>query len=154
MEERKEKRSAITWEIYYVNDDYCESCGKIAKENKGFLELMCDAHTYGLSEYDHDELQMVLDLPKKMIAYILNSIGMRIAAGERFEPGQDITDILGTPLGKPVAIKIIRLEKGILRLMIPDPEYRYPGDEGCTYPYNMQDQPVKGVIFNNHQFVS
>lgn len=154
MEKRKEKTSAITWEIHYVNDDYCETCGKIAKEKKGFLEFMCDAHTHGLCEYGHDELQMVLNLPKEMIAYILNTIGMRIAAGERFEPGKDISDILGTPSGKPVVIKTTCLEKGLLRLMLPDPEYRYPGDEGCAYPYNMQDQPVKGVIFNNHPYTS
>jgi hypothetical protein len=74
-------------------------------------------HTHGLLEnYDHDDIECVVPVSSSIIYTILNDIGQRIKAGEKF-----VADIEYDKIIKNFNVKFIKSDPG-LRLILPDPE--------------------------------
>ena len=80
----------IDWIIHLVANGACDECGK---EEKGFLPYTCNAHTHGMEKYGHPDFQVVLSLPPREIGRILNTLGLRVQEGERFQAGRYVSGI-------------------------------------------------------------
>lgn len=105
------------------------------------IRLLCvgpyglrNSHTYGLEKYNHPEFQCVLNLNDGLIMYTLNSLGVRVAAGERFHEGQLITDLFEGDVNARLD-KAIESGRTVLRVILPDPQLRWPEDPICDEPY-------------------
>ena len=117
----------IDWIIHLcTNDAKCDACGK---EEGGYHPHTCNAHTHGMEKYQHMDFQLVLSLPANEIAYILNTLGMRVKAGERFCAGQLVSGIY-----EDCDIRLDAYEESgrtVLRVIIPDQNNIFPEDERC-----------------------
>ena len=128
----------LNWIIEIVgNGVACARCGKI---EDSFPEYICNAHTHGLEKYHHPNFQMVLHLSDSDIGYILNTLGLRVQAGERFQSGDLVEGIF-----EDCPVRLDSFEESgreVLRVIIPDAENRFPEDPDCAYPYSYQLLPT------------
>ena len=112
----------IDWIIHLVANGACDECGK---EEKGFLPYTCNAHT-----------------PRE-IGRILNTLGLRVQEGERFQAGRYVSGIY--------ADCDIRLDefretgRNVLRAVIPDRQNRFPEDPQCEEPYRLQSMDTEDL---------
>lgn len=124
----------IDWVIHLcANGVPCEECGKV---ETGFLPQTCNAHTHGMEKYHHKDFQLVLALPVKEIARILNTMGLRVQAGERFHDGDLVSGIY-----EDCDIRLDEYEetgRTVLRVIIPDKYNVFPEDERCMSVYRVQ----------------
>ena len=124
----------IDWIIHLcANGAPCDKCGKV--EN-GFFPKTCNAHTHGMEKYHHMDFQLVLALPVKKIALILNTLGLRVQAGEHFQNGDMVSGIY-----EDCDIRLDAYEETgrmVLRVIIPDKYNIFPEDDHCTPIYRMQ----------------
>lgn len=122
------------WIIHLcANGVICEICGKV--EN-GFLPQTCNAHTHGMEKYHHMDFQVVLALPVEEIADILNTLGMRVQAGERFHNGDLVSGIF-----EDCDIRLDEYEetgRTVLRVIIPDANNIFPDDDRCMPIFRVQ----------------
>ncbi len=123
----------VDWIIHLVANGACDECGKMEME---FLPQLCNAHTHGMEKYGHMDFQMVLRVSDWEIAYILNQLGRRVQAGERFKAGDKVSGIY-----EDCDIRLDAFEetgRQVLRVIIPDKYNIFPEDERCMTPYNLQ----------------
>ena len=123
----------IDWVIHLVANGVCDDCGKT--EN-GFLPFACNAHTHGMKRYHHPDFQMVLRLPPREICRILNTLGLRVQAGEHFQARDMISGIY-----EDCDVRLEEFEetgRNVLRVIIPDKYNRFPEDDHCMEPYRLQ----------------
>lgn len=132
----------LDWIIHYVaNGAECAECGEV---ESSFLSYACDAHTHGLSRYNHQELQLVLDMGKDEIMRILNTIGLRIKAGDRFKAGDFIKGIY-----EDCDVRLDEFKHGNetrLRVIVPDKNNYFPEDERCSDAYLLQLLPTEDLM--------
>ena len=129
MSERK-----LDWDIHYVSNNIaCSECGKVEKV---FPDYICDAHTDGMSKYGHPEFQLVLDYGPQEVCRLLNTMGLRVKNGERFQSGDLVS---GLYLDCSVQLREITDCDGnpILRLIIPDRQNRLPEQSEVPFTYQM-----------------
>lgn len=125
-----------TWDIHLITN---------SEEETAFMAGMCDAHTHGLDKYGSLEIQFVLAYPTPMIGHILNEIGARVANGERLSDGSLLKGICDDEAELKVYETTDVFGEPILRIIMPDGEFKYP-EESTEYPYNMQyENPYIGV---------
>lgn len=118
----------------------CEECGKT--ENR-FVKGYCNAQTIGMFKYGHSEFQMVLHVDHKLIMYTLNSLGLMVQKGRIFHDGDIVDDLFE---GYEAKLKeFIENDKKILRVLIPDPNHKFPEDEGCQLEYTYQALPIEDL---------
>jgi hypothetical protein len=124
-----------TWAIHYVQEHYCECCGKHSHDDtvSGF-DGFVNAHTHGLNFYSHDEICVVLDIGPELVGTILNDIGFRI----REEHEQFIEGKYGSIIEDYDVMFYRSNGSKTLYLLFPDPDGRFPGDPGCQHPYDKQ----------------
>ncbi len=123
----------VDWIFHYVsNNAICQECGK---EESGFPQYICDAHTHGMFKYNHLEFQVVIDYGPEEVGRLLNEMGRRVQAGERFADGDEVE---GLYLDCNVHIRQMSDARGrsILRLIIPDRDNKMPEEAGN--PHCMQ----------------
>lgn len=85
----------IDWVIHGCgNGVVCEIDGKT--EN-GFMPGTCNFHTHGMERYNHQDFQMTIAYPHKEICRILNTLGLRVQAGEHFKDGDNETSVTRGP---------------------------------------------------------
>jgi hypothetical protein len=110
------------------------------------------SYTTGLTEFAHPELIIYGNMRPEFHAAILNDLGVRVAAGRRFLPGDMLDDVLRngpitfvavdepSVLGQSVAL----YGRGFSALQVvwPDGENRFPWQPG--YPFPAHVQPVTG----------
>lgn len=105
-----------------------------------YPDYICNAHTHGMSKYGHQDFQLVLYLHPNQMGYVLNNLGLRVQAGERFKAGDLVEGIFDRcPLRLDEAEESGRK---VLRVIIPDDQNRFPEDPDCTYPYSYQLVPT------------
>ena len=81
----------INWIIHLVmNGVQCVECGDV--ENS-FMPYTCNCHTHGMEQYGHPDFQVVINYPNEEIGRILNTLGLRVQAGEKFKDGDYVTGI-------------------------------------------------------------
>ncbi|MBS5078710.1 MAG: DUF4262 domain-containing protein [Clostridiales bacterium] len=123
----------IDWLIHLVANGACDECGEVETD---FLPYMCNAHTHGLERYGHLDFQMVLFLPTEEIGRILNTLGLRVQSGERFQSGDMVSGIY-----EDCNVRLDEYEetgRKVLRVIIPDAINIFPGEGDCTLPYCLQ----------------
>lgn len=139
----------INWIIHYVANGSCDVCGSI--EN-GFIPYACNAHTHGMERYNHPDFQLVLNYPPQEVARILNTMGLRVQAGERFKTGDFVEGIY---LDCPVRLdEAEECGRTVLRIVIPDKYNIFPEDERCMEKYRIQMLPTNALCFENGGAVS
>ena len=128
----------IDWIIHIVaNGMRCQDCGKI--ENP-FPQYICNAHTHGMAKYGHQDFQLVIHMPPQEMGYVLNTLGLRVQAGERYQSGDLVDGIF-----EDCSIRLDEVEecgRKVLRVIIPDSQNRFPEDPECDYPYSFQLIPT------------
>ena len=128
----------LDWIIEIIgNGVVCAKCGKV---EDSFPEYICNAHTHGMNKYHHPDFQLVLHISDEDIGYILNSLGLRVQAGEQFHSGDLVEGVFEDC---PVRLDSFQ-ETGreVLRIIIPDSQNRFPEDPNCDYPYSFQLVPT------------
>ena len=128
----------IDWIIEILaNGVYCATCGKVEDL---FPDYICNVHTHGMAKYGHQDFQLVIHLDPEMMGYILNSLGLRVQAGERFKAGDLVEGIF-----EDCPVRLDEFEESgrkVLRVIIPDSRNRFPEDSTCEYPYSYQLVPT------------
>lgn len=82
-------------------------------------------------------------LPPREIGRILNTLGLRVQEGERFQAGRYVSGIY--------ADCDIRLDefretgRNVLRAVIPDRQNRFPEDPQCEDPYRLQSMDTEDL---------
>lgn len=128
----------IDWIIEIIaNGMRCQHCGKI--ENP-FPQYICNVHTHGMEKYGHLDFQLVIHMPPQEMGYVLNTLGLRVKAGERYQSGDLVEGIF-----EDCSIRLDEVEecgRKVLRVIMPDSQNRFPEDPECDYPYNYQLIPT------------
>ncbi len=131
----------IDWIIHCcANGVVCDECKKV---ETGFLQYACNAHTHGMEKYHHMDFQMVLFLPPEEIGRILNTLGLRVQAGERFHDGDLVSGIY-----EDCNIGLNEYEetgRTVLRVIIPDKFNIFPEDARCMPVYRLQLLTTEGL---------
>lgn len=126
--------SKVDWIIHYVcNGVRCADCGEV--EN-GFIDYACNAHTHGMENYNHLDFQVVLNLGPKEVGRILNTLGLRVQAGEKFKDGDMVKGIYEDCDVRLTAFA--EADRKVLRVVIPDQLNIFPDENGCAWPYTNQ----------------
>ena len=123
----------IDWMIHLVANGVCDACGR---REGSFLPYTCNAHTHGMEKYRHMDFQMVLALQPKEIGRILNTLGLRVQSGERFQDGDLVSGIY-----EDCDIRLNEYEetgRTVLRVIIPDKYNVFPEEERCMPVYRLQ----------------
>lgn len=128
-------KQKIDWIIHYVaNGEMCDCCGKV---EAGFPEYMTNAHTHGLEKYDHLDFQIVLAMDPQIVGTLLNDMGLRVQAGEKFKSGDILSDVLAGGYDV-LLLEVEETGRKVLRIILPDKDNCFPGDKRCSYPYSKQ----------------
>lgn len=127
-------KNNINWIIHCVaNGVTCEKSGCV---ETCMLPRTCNAHTHGMEQYGHPDFQLVLRYDFREICRILNTLGLRVQAGERFKAG-DLVE--GIYLDCPVRLdEHNETGRTLLRVVIPDKKNKFPEDAECTDWYPLQ----------------
>jgi hypothetical protein len=123
----------IDWIIHMVTNGACDECGKA---EDSLLPYACNAHTHGMERYGHLDFQLVLALPPKEIMRILNTMELRVQAGERFKAGDMVAGIY-----EDCDVRLDEFEetgRRVLRVVIPDKYNIFPENEHCMDTYRLQ----------------
>ena len=142
-------KQKVDWIIHAVSNCFCPECGRT--ENS-FIPGACNFHTHGLEKYGHPDLQIVITYPPQEIARILNTIGLRIQAGEHFAAGDLIKGIY-----EDCDVRLDAFEesgRSILRVIIPDKYNRFPENPKCEQPYNLQAFPTEMLMDHFSQSIT
>jgi hypothetical protein len=94
------------------------------------------AHTHGLRErFDHPDLQVVLPASPETIQRLLAPVAQAVVNGRTFCAGEEATDVFNVPVRF-----VARTEsgRGVLRVLFPDPNGRWPDDPGVEPGYDLQ----------------
>lgn len=89
-----------------------------------------------MDKYGHMDFQIVLALSPEEVCRILNTLGQRVQAGERFRAGDYVSGIY-----LDCDIRLDEYEetgRQVLRIVIPDRNNRYPEHPACMPPYPLQ----------------
>ena len=134
-------KNQYNWIIHYVTNN----TGKVEEgENKAkkyFPDYMCNVHTHGLNAYTHKDFQVVLDIGRESTVFLLNSLAEKVRDGEVFSDGEKIKGVYADCEVKLASVK--EGNRDVLRVLIPDENNRFPGDEGCSYPYSEQERVLE-----------
>lgn len=128
----------IDWIIHAVaNGVYCSENGQV---EDGFVEGACNFHTHGMERYGHLDFQVVLELPPNDIGFILNSLGLRVQAGEKFKDGDLVSGIFEDC---DVLLNLFEeTGRNVLRVIIPDNNNIFPDDDRCMDVFKLQLLPT------------
>lgn len=106
-------------------------------------------YTVGLTAFDHPEF-VLYGLGAQLGGGILNDLGERVRAGERFSPGDRLEGVLtGGYVPELVAVeddedlvvaRTLYDEIDALQVVLPDREHRMPWDDGFAI-----DLPLRGT---------
>lgn len=122
------------------NGVICEECGKT--ENR-YIKGYCNAQTIGMYKYHHPEFQLVLHMDHKLITYTLNTLGIKVRNGRVFQDGDIIDDLFEGYEAK--LQEFVEDGKKLLLVLIPDPDHKFPEDEGCQSEYTYQALPIEDL---------
>ena len=143
------KKQKIDWIIHLVANGVCEECGR---EEQLFLTYTCNAHTHGMEKYGHPDFQLVLAYPKEEICRILNTMGLRVQAGERFQAGDMVSGIY-----EDCEVRLDAAQedgRNVLRVVVPDKYNRFPEEEGCMDRYRVQVLETDGLLYDTEKGVA
>ena len=129
-------KDKCSWIVHYNTNETNNRAG--VPEDKWYPKFLCNTHTHGLSAFHHRDFQLVLDIGPSSAAFLLNTLAARVRDGEVFKDGELVAGVYAD-----CEVKLAIAKEGnreVFRVLIPDESNRYPGDEGCEYPYSDQDR--------------
>lgn len=132
-------KDKCSWILHYNTNEINQKAG--LPENKWYPKFLCNTHTHGLAAFHHKDFQVVLDIGPSSTAYLLNALAERVRNGEVFTDGELVDNVY-----EECRVKLAIAKEGnreVFRVLIPDAHDRYPGDEGCEYPYSEQDRVLE-----------
>ena len=86
----------------------------------------------------HLDFQIVLPIHQNIAGHIIKNFVDRIDQGEQFEDGMEVNEIISN-----FPVRLIKAKEGnrdVLRIILPDPKGRFPGDTDCDPFYDFQDK--------------
>lgn len=135
--------SKINWEIHCVANGACSEGGF----EDCMLPKTCNAHTHGMEQYGHLDFQLVLRFNFREICRILNTLGLRVQAGEKFKAGDFVEGIYEDC---PVRLdEYYETGRTLLRVVIPDKNNKFPEDNQCTGWYPLQLLSTDELMMGN-----
>lgn len=129
-------KDKCSWIVHYSTNETNKKA-EVPSE-KWYPQYICNAHTHGLAAFHHKDFQLVLDIGPSSTAFVLNALAERVRNGETFSDGEIVSGVY-----PDCDVKLAVAQEGnrdVFRVLIPDEENRYPGEEGCGYPYSEQDR--------------
>ena len=132
-------KDKCSWVVHYSTNETNKKAG--IPEDKWYPLYLCNAHTHGLAAFNHRDFQLVLDIGPSSTAFVLNTLAERVRNGEMFKDEETVAGVY-----PECDIKLAVTQEGnreVFRVLIPDEKGRYPGDEGCEYPYSEQDRVLE-----------
>lgn len=130
-------KDKCSWVLHYITNETSKQEGYTGSN---FPPYLCNAHTHGLAAFNHKDFQLVLDIGPSSSGYLLNALAERVRNGETFADGELVDGVYSN-----CQVKLAVATEGnreVYRVLIPDEEGRYPGDEGCNFPYSEQDRKL------------
>lgn len=128
----------------------CDMCPHCDKLYDWYIHFVTDRsgpgysrnyHTHGMDQFDdHLDFQIVLDIEPMHAMLLLNMLGERVKAGERFRDGDVIRKFVNEYDGR--LKEFVETGRPVLRLIVPDKHHRFPGDPGCEKMYRYQTQSM------------
>ena len=106
------------------------------RRNLVFCRMPATHILHGMDKYGHMDFRIVLALSPEEVCRILNTLGQRVQAGERFRAGDYVSGIY-----LDCDIRLDEYEetgRQVLRIVIPDRNNRYPEHPACMPPYPLQ----------------
>lgn len=100
-------------------------------EGENFREGMADIRTEGLKENFGFELQLVLHVHPEVAAKIFTDFITRMIISYKEHDLSIMQDS---------AYKMIEIDPELMRLILVDPNGKYPGDDTCSFPFDQQVQ--------------
>lgn len=104
-------------------------------------------HTHGLKEnFNHMDLEIALPLPQQLAGQIIHSMVDQIKEGASFEDKLTSDKVIMN-----YDVHLVRVNEDgreVLRVILPDPEGRFPFDEDCRDIYNRQLDGVEITSMN------
>lgn len=98
---------------------------------------ICDARTVGVETFSNSEFQIVLNLKDGSIVSAFNNVLAILMAGTVLK---DKYHVRGVVDSRPIRIMEVPNGSRVLRrIIIPDPDGRWPEDPDCKYPYSLQN---------------
>jgi hypothetical protein len=95
-------------------------------------------HTHGFQKtWEHNDFQIVLPLAHETAQGIFWNLAHRVKDGDRFSDGQDVDKIINGLLVR--LMKARDAGRDVLRILIPDENGLFPGDDGVAPIYAVQD---------------
>jgi hypothetical protein len=106
------------------------------------MDGLANIHTHGLEQnFGHLDLQFVLPLHPNQIHPILSLIVHTIKEGNEYKEGIMYDEVLE---GFPVAFQTFHEKnRKVLRLLLPDANGKFPGEEGCDPMFARQLEEIK-----------
>ena len=130
-------KDKCSWILHYITNETSKKDGGAGSD---FPPYLCNAHTHGLAAFNHKDFQLVLDIGPGSTGYLLNGLAERVRNGESFSDGELVEGVYSD-----CQVKLAIATEGnreVFRVLIPDEEGRFPGDEGCNFPYSEQDRKL------------
>ncbi len=120
------KPNTPCWIIHYVTDVSEKYLDPIYK-------YIGDFHTHGLDKLGHKELCIPLNIDSRLGASILNCLGEEICNGREFTESCRYSNILTCDF------QVVSFPGSTeLFVIFPDENGKFPGDNGCEFPYSEQ----------------
>jgi len=95
-------------------------------------------HTHGLDKYGSLELELNLPLDQKQGMTFVNLVGLEIANGKKFKDGDIDNTVFQCNITFREAKSIFGENEKILRIILPDENFKFPWEDGCSQPYKSQ----------------
>lgn len=106
-------------------------------------KMLANYHTHGLEKTrNHLDFQIVLPINPELAHSIIWNFIKRINKGEKFEPNTKVENII-----KGFPVKLIEATEGnrkVLRIILPDPNGKFPNEKKCNEFYKKQIENLKG----------
>lgn len=122
------------WIIHCImNGAKCAVCGEPIHD---MVPGSANFHTHGMDKYNHPDFQLVLGCNMQLAGYILNTLGARVRAGERFKDGDYVKGIF-----EDCDVRLDTYEetgRNVLRVIVPDANNLFPDEAGCDMYYWVQ----------------
>jgi len=117
----------IDWTVHRVIDDY--GSGNSA-----------NAHTHGMENYNHLNFQLVIPIHPEQATVLLNAICLEVQKGKRFAPGNYPGEFVYNTEFRLMLVR--ETGRNLLRVIVPDPNLRFPEDPLCEAPYKYQTRKM------------
>lgn len=112
-------------------------------ENKWVIHYITEdpicAHTHGLEKYLGNEVEISIPVNHQTAMMLLNTVGNEVVYGDyKLKLNHRNFELFNMPVYFFELPSTLDKTKNILRLVIPDPNNKFPWDNDCDYYYQQQ----------------